>query len=308
MSTLFLAGLFSFLFAPPEQRAEEAYQRALQAFMGSAENADAIPHLREAVKIDPGHRDASATLAKYLANAGRKEEAERALAAHLERFPDDAGGWHEAGKRAADARDHEKACRLYRKAVDADPDAFASHLALAGSLQKLGRHDEAVRHCKIFLKFQPDDDFALAMIGQCEAAAGNPDAAVAALEASLAADPESFVVPGELFDLYVSAGNPEAALGIARRHPCTLRTHDFKAKNADLLVSLGRAAQAHPLYREAAEILAGYVSADEVNARYRPILASLLDRWERAGGDAGEIAKFRAAASGQETGESEGVK
>jgi len=114
----------------------EAYQRALAlapgnasvmnnlalAIDGNGERLRAVDVWREAVRVEPGHRQARANLAHALTNIGRFAEASILCAGYLRDIPDaEASIWADWAVCLQHLRDYKEADRCYRRALQIEP-------------------------------------------------------------------------------------------------------------------------------------------------------------------------------------------
>ncbi|HEY6002269.1 MAG TPA: tetratricopeptide repeat protein [Anaeromyxobacter sp.] len=211
---------------------------ALQELRRWPESADVLG----SIKLDSGELFVSArvALADSLSHAGRHAEAERALAAPLASFPDDArilvmraAVFDRAGrpadaiallKRAISERERK------RKAEDL-PDLYA---ALADSLVRTGRADDALAALRGALRTRPADETLLYALGSAYERAGQPDAAVAQMRALLALNPDH----AEALN-FVGYTFAEQGVRLDEAEKLVRRALELKPRSGHVLDSLG---------------------------------------------------------------------
>lgn len=120
-------------------------------------NEEALPHLKEAVRLKPDYPDAQNNLGNVLFRMSRPGEA----LPHLE------------------------------EAVLLRPSYFEAHFVLAGVLAQLGRNDEALRHLAAAVRIRPDSAEARQMLAESLASQGREAEAVENYERALRLQPGS---------------------------------------------------------------------------------------------------------------------
>ena len=130
---------------PDDAERESAYallQRG-QALLKSRHHAQAAVVLERAARIEPGK-------GSILEPLGR--------------------AYHHSGQ-------FERARETFEALLDVDPSAHWAHFALATSLRKLGRADEARTHLRLAVALNPSSNLYRQALGRLEAATPGPDAA-----------------------------------------------------------------------------------------------------------------------------------
>jgi len=138
----------------PEQRAAEAYQQGYRA-LASSDSAQAEASLREALRLQPGHRAAREALVGVMVEAGRLVEARALLEEGMRKHPDQAQFVRLYARILAEQGEGARAVRtLERHAAElaADPDYYA----LLGALyQRQQRHSDAAGVYRELVKLRP---------------------------------------------------------------------------------------------------------------------------------------------------------
>jgi tetratricopeptide (TPR) repeat protein len=165
-----------------------------RAFLGSSymeagRTGDAIPHLQEAVRLDPKNASAHNYLAGALLGTGRTAEAilhfRRAvdLSPLDERMPFNLGYALNAAGRPAEA------AAAFRQALARNPDFARAHENLGLYLLKTGKVGDALEHLGRSAKLNPTSPDALNNYGAALVTAGRRDEALATVRRALAIDP-----------------------------------------------------------------------------------------------------------------------
>ena len=177
--------------------------------------------------------------------AGRLDEAERALNAALAERPAAPEALVNLGNVALARGDGARAESFYREALAADPDFALASENLAKSFLVSGRASEAAPLLEALLAGDPSRIDLVAHLGDVYLAAGRAGEAIRAFEAVLAAQPESVITWTLLGDAYRALGVLEAArLSWARA--LAIAPNDAGAR-----ARLGRFAPPAPLETEA---------------------------------------------------------
>ena len=111
-------------------------------------------------------------------------EAERLLESVLTRYPDE----KELHERV---RLYLNVCRRQAKPRTPEPQTVEERLYAATLAINGGRHDEAISHLRLVRDEDPDNDYALYMLGVAHAQRGEHVEALAHLERSIALNPEN---------------------------------------------------------------------------------------------------------------------
>jgi tetratricopeptide (TPR) repeat protein len=125
---------------PEDERAH--IQMALFA-LRRGEDASALEHLEEAIRINPDYHPAQSLVGYAHKQAGNYEAAEAAFAKCIELLPEEANPYDSYAELMMTTGRFEEAIRNYRLALSKDPDFFFSALGLGHSQALLGRLEEA---------------------------------------------------------------------------------------------------------------------------------------------------------------------
>lgn len=124
------------------------------ARMQQQKTGDAVPHFQRAVQLDPKNADALSALGQALLDAGRAEDAERALRAVLQMRPDPnsevALGFALARQKKAEA-----ALGVFGRVLANDAAAAPALYGAATMSEELGRREQAVTYYQRLLSLSP---------------------------------------------------------------------------------------------------------------------------------------------------------
>lgn len=138
----------------PEQRAAEAYQQGYRA-LASSDSAQAEASLREALRLQPGHRAAREALVGVMVEAGRLVEARALLEEGMRKHPDQAQFVRLYARILAEQGEGARAVRTLERHAPQfadDPDYYA----LLGALyQRQQRHSDAAGVYRELVKLRP---------------------------------------------------------------------------------------------------------------------------------------------------------
>jgi tetratricopeptide (TPR) repeat protein len=221
-----------------DPRIRFAHGLALQELHRWGESAEVLA----GVKQEPGELFVSArvALADSLSRSGRHAEAERALAAPLASSPDDArvlmmrAAVLDRAGRPGDAvvlLRRAIADRERKRKADDLPDLYA---ALADSLIRAARTDDAVNALRGALKARPSDEVLLYALGSAYERAGQRDAAIAQMRALLALDPDH----AEALN-FVGYSLAEQGVRLEEAEQLVRRALELKPRSGHVLDSLG---------------------------------------------------------------------
>jgi tetratricopeptide (TPR) repeat protein len=166
-----------------------------------------------------------------------------AARAHLERAveiaPQFCAAWNELGTIAYQSRRYPDAERYFRRALEADAQAYEPLVNLGGVLLNLGRPDEALQHNLYAVLRRPNDALANSQLGMSYFLRGDLDSAVKYLTASKQLDPAHFSHPQlMLAEIHLRRNEREAAVSELRdflnRHPDAPEAGEVKAQIAGL--------------------------------------------------------------------------
>jgi protein O-GlcNAc transferase len=201
---------------------------------------------------------------------GALHHSERLYRQALETQPDDAGLWANLGRVGQALGRHDEAVANFRRAVDLDPDRGERHNDLGVALMELGQLDEALASFDVALRLDADDPKAHTNVGIAKMGKGDPAAAAASYRQALILDPDDPIVACHLGNALTSLGEHDQALD------CYRRAVQLQPDLAEAWLNLGR------LLRDVGEHVDA-VACFERAARLRPLdplplgeLASLM--------------------------------
>jgi tetratricopeptide (TPR) repeat protein len=156
-----------------------------------------------------------------------RREADRAsahLARAVELAPQFVAAWNQLGVMAYQARRYSDAEARFRRALDADPEAFEPLVNLGGVLLNLERPQEALVYNQRAATRRPNNALANSQLGLTYFDLDNPDLAEKYLKTAIQLDPAHFSHPQlTLAEIYVRRGDRASALGQLRgfleQHP-----------------------------------------------------------------------------------------
>ncbi len=168
------------------RQGEERFRRAIQGGFARAEAwfflgkilqyerrwDDAAAAFRDALALDPEHRDAAIALGTAMAQRGRIAAAQELLRRVLPRWPSESGILAELGRTEVGMSRPAEAIALYDRAIRAEPWKASLHLNRAVILSSLGRHDEASLTCGDAMRLGPVDAGVWKACSEVLAAAG----------------------------------------------------------------------------------------------------------------------------------------
>ncbi|HEX2115852.1 MAG TPA: tetratricopeptide repeat protein [Alphaproteobacteria bacterium] len=165
---------------------------AIALLLGGAAFLTDVPTLRANVPeqapsaVDPiwlrsmerqGARPQEIGVVLMLLNQGKRDEAKRALANILKRYPKDATALEIAGMLLLEEAQYDPAQQAFRRSLASAPGNAHIHAKLGASLLVAGKYDEGEAELKKALQIKPDEPLALRYAGWLEAARGNGVAA-----------------------------------------------------------------------------------------------------------------------------------
>ena len=255
------------------------------------EQASCLEHLERAVQLDPGYDWAWHTLKARAAEVGsplRAYECAKRLSA---KSPGDTRCWRALASTAADAQE---SLQALARAVATAPASLAAHTARADFLIKLGRYDEAIAAVQstVWGTMPP---VALALrAARARHAKGEKDAALAALEALLAADRNSYEAWDQLADWRRDAEQHAAYLEAARElHRVAPNDHFALGTLAHASLAVDAKAEVRELLRQALRLKPDYQYAafelfdEELKAGALQEAGRVLEEFARHSQDAG---------------------
>jgi tetratricopeptide (TPR) repeat protein len=151
--------------------------------------ADAIEHVRRAVRLAPKNALFHANLGEMLRLSGRPKLAADEARRAIEIDPTMAAALSNLGVALYELKDYEEAARSQRRAISAKPDFCEAHSNLGNALHALKRFDEAVAAYRRAIALNPDYADAWANLGTTLHHAGEFAEGAAALRRAIALAP-----------------------------------------------------------------------------------------------------------------------
>jgi tetratricopeptide (TPR) repeat protein len=151
--------------------------------------ADAIEHVRRAVKLAPQVALYHANLGEMLRLAGRPKLAAEQARRALEIEPDMPMALSNLGVAFYELKNYEEAARAQRKAIAAKPDFAEAHSNLGNALHALKRFDEAIAAYRRALELKPNYADAWANLGTTLHHSGDFNEGMIALRRAIALAP-----------------------------------------------------------------------------------------------------------------------
>jgi len=165
------------------------------------------------------YRDAQRALSKPDVSA-----AKRSLNAAVGRAPHFTAAWNQLGTIAYQEAQYADAEAYFRRALEAEPEAFEPLVNLGGVLLNLERPAEALEYNRQAVTMRPGDSLANSQLGMSELAAGKLDDAERHLQTAKRIDPAHFSHPQLLLaQIHLRRGERAAAKAeledFIQRHP-----------------------------------------------------------------------------------------
>ncbi|MCW5888986.1 MAG: tetratricopeptide repeat protein [bacterium] len=204
-----------------------AYYGMAEALVADGRPLEAMPHLREAVRIWPEYADAHLLLAQLASQAGESELAIASWEAALTTRPGNAGAEVALGTELAGQQRFAEAAPHLARAVELDPEAPSARFNLALVLLAQGEAPRGVAQLRAALRLRPGwppatNRLAWVLATSADAAVRRPDEAVQLAE-GLARETPTADALDTLAAAYAAAGRfpeairtAEAALAAAR--------------------------------------------------------------------------------------------
>jgi tetratricopeptide (TPR) repeat protein len=161
---------------------------------------------------------------------------------HLERAveiaPQFCAAWNELGTIAYQSRRYQDAERYFRRALEADAQAYEPLVNLGGVLLNLGKPDEALQYNLNAVLRRPNDALANSQLGMSYFSRGDLELALKYLTASKQLDPAHFSHPQlMLAEIHLRRNEREAA---ARELQDFLSRHPDAPEAAEVKAQIGR--------------------------------------------------------------------
>jgi len=131
------------------------------ARVGLRQYEQALPHLREAVRLKPDYAEAYSNLGSALTKLGRHGEAITSFTRALDHAPRDADAHYNLGNALREAGSPHEAIACFRRAVQLAPGHFMAHYNLAGALLYTGALEQAAAAYDRAIEIEPGNTDAL---------------------------------------------------------------------------------------------------------------------------------------------------
>jgi len=195
---------------------------------------------------------AQSTLGRVLRWAGKDVEADRLIAAAIEKVPDDASTVSAYANSLRRAGKTDKAIAHYRRALELEPGLVEAAVNLAVLLVKKGQYDEAINWYGLVLKERPGDGRTMGRLGVALTEARRFGEAEAAFLQAIRLDPENPTIYINYAELLIKQSRFDEALAqfdIALQiHPGAVRAWVLRGVT---LARQGRLSDAVENYKEA---------------------------------------------------------
>jgi len=197
---------------------------------------------RDALKLDPGSREAVLRLAQITLQREGPEQAAAWIESRLPEVADKAPLYDLLGKIALSRGDTREAERAFENALQADPDLLDAYLSLASLYVRLKTKDKALRIAGDLAKQKPDSPVGPMLQGMILESMGQYAGAMAAYEQVLRSRPDFGPAANNLAYLALEHGNdPQTALRLAETarqqlpdHPAVADTLGWVYEKMDL--------------------------------------------------------------------------
>ncbi len=165
-------------------------------------NDEAMARFKRAAELEPENGEAYYRIGLVYADAGNKEEAQKAYEQAVERLEKVV---REDGENVAAQRlfaqaqsrlgNHDEAARAYRQVVKLQPDDSYNHYELGIELSKLAQYPEAVQALKRATQLDPDNSRAVEALERAQEGVKRRDAAIKRQEEELRRQTSSPAAP-----------------------------------------------------------------------------------------------------------------
>ncbi len=156
----------------------------------AGDSAAALPHLRRALELKPGHPETLNTLGNTLNRLGRPAEARPLLEQAVQRQPRFAAAHNTLGVARMALGEHEAGLAAFRRAVELAPGLVTAQVNLGWALVQGGRRAEGLERLQRVHRGHPDDADAAAKLGLAHALGREFAAAEPPLRRAVALQPE----------------------------------------------------------------------------------------------------------------------
>lgn len=165
------------------------YNRA-QVYMAIGRHEEALADYTAVIEEDPNYPEYHFDRAGVLRRLGRDDEALAEYETAMRLSPPFPELYYNRADLLAARGDVDGALADFRYVLEIDPDYVDAHVNLAGLLVEADRAVEAAQVVAAGLAVQPGHPYLLSLLGRLEADTGRYDAARAALDAAVDADPQ----------------------------------------------------------------------------------------------------------------------
>ncbi|HEX3709260.1 MAG TPA: tetratricopeptide repeat protein [Pseudolabrys sp.] len=152
--------------------------------------AEAIEHIRRAIKVAPQNALFHANLGEMLRLAGRPKLSAESARRAIEIDPTLAAAWGNLGVALFEMKDHEGSARAHRRAIEAKPDFAQAHSNLGNALYAQKKYDEAIASYRGALAIDPNFSDAWANLGTVFHHSGEFEDGIFALRRAVALAPD----------------------------------------------------------------------------------------------------------------------
>jgi protein O-mannosyl-transferase len=140
-----------------EPRNESARENLAAALIRSGRPAAALPHLEQALKLDPARSfEIIASRGEAKLALGQIDDALKDFQQVANARPS-AAAWNDLARAHASRNDFANAERAYREAVRLDPDNYDARMNYGAMLSRAGRNDEALAHIREAARIAPEN-------------------------------------------------------------------------------------------------------------------------------------------------------
>lgn len=181
------------------------------ALLHRQQAARAIPHFREALRLEPHYLQARFNLGVALLQTGQSHEAVAVLRQAVEQSPQDAKIHNDLGCALVQCGRGDEAIAHFREALRRDPDYAPAHDNLGLALMDQGRTEEAAGHFRRALTLDPSYVSAAFHLGLTAQLAGHWSEAADGLQQAIRLSPKNARYHRELAYVLVQLGRQEEA-------------------------------------------------------------------------------------------------
>jgi protein O-GlcNAc transferase len=221
--------------------------------------AEAEPHYRQVLKLDPGNGPALNNLGLLVASHGKRDEAEALYRKAIEHNADYADAHMNLGNLLMAQGKTADAIACYEASLRVSPKYANAHVNLGNAYRSLGKVDEAIACYEEALRIDPNMADALIDMGTLYNRLRRASEAVKYFERAVAMRPDSAAAHNNLACTLLDLGRHDEAL------PHLQESIRLKPDNLDAYLNLGN-------------MLTDLGRNDEAAAQYRKILAIDPDR------------------------------